>query len=293
MWVFSLPSVVKFSNVESYRYDTKVYLSFSSKDIDSCLTKVTEDLRLIAAWCCTNKLLINPSKTRLILFGMRQLLSKIPDVRVPFLGQNLAPVPLVKYLGIILDSNLTFNEHVNTLTLSLISTLCQISKVKHLVSKSVLFTILSCLVFTNLFYCSTVWSGTFKQHIHKLQLAQNFAARVLTNTRKFDHISPVLRELGWFSIKHLLLVRDVTQLYKIVNGIAPSYLNCRISKITGIPSYNTRFGENLDVPLCRTAIAQRSFYRSIVTWNSLSGSSRNSKTLSIFKRGAKLELCHT
>ena len=45
---------------------------------------------------------------------MRQLLSKIPDV--PFLGQNLAPVHSVKDLGIILDSNLTFSEHVNTLT---------------------------------------------------------------------------------------------------------------------------------------------------------------------------------
>ena len=68
-----------------------------------------------------------------------QLLSmrKIPDVRVPFLGQTLAPVPSVKDLGIILDSNLTFNEHVNTLTSSLISTLCQIRKVRHLFSKSV------------------------------------------------------------------------------------------------------------------------------------------------------------
>ena len=66
-----LPSVVKFSSVESYVDDTKVYLSFSSKDIVSCLTKITEDLRLIAAWCCTNKLLINPSKTKLILSGMR------------------------------------------------------------------------------------------------------------------------------------------------------------------------------------------------------------------------------
>ena len=59
-------------------------------------------------------------------------MSKIPDVRVPFLGQNLAPVPSVKDLGIILDSNLTFNEHVNKLTSSLISTLCQIRKVRHL-----------------------------------------------------------------------------------------------------------------------------------------------------------------
>ena len=85
--------------------------------------KSLEDHCPIAAWCCTNELLINPSKPKLILFGTRQLLSKIPDIRVPFLGQNIAPVPSVKDLGIILDSNLTFNDHVNTLTSSLISTL--------------------------------------------------------------------------------------------------------------------------------------------------------------------------
>ena len=287
-----LPSVVKFSSVESYVDDTKVYLSFSSKDIDSCLTKVTEDLRLIAAWCSTNKLLINPSKTKLILFGMRQLLSKIPDVRVPFLSQNLAPVPLVKDLGIILDSNLTFNEHVKTLTSSLISSMCQISKVRHLFSKSVFW--IAWFLVSSSIVLLYAWSGTFKHNIHKLQLVQNFAARVLTNTRKFDHISPVLRELGWSSIKHLLLVRDVTQLYKIVNGLAPSDLNSYINKRTRIHSYNTRFRENLDVPMCRTATAQRSLhYRSINTCNSLSASTRNSKTLTSFKRGAKLELCHT
>ena len=147
---------------------------------------------------------------RLILFGTRQLLSKIPDVRVLFLGKILAPVPLVKDLGIILDSNLTFNEHVNTLTLSLISTLCQISKVRHLFSKSLLVTILNCLVFSKLFYCSTVWSGTFKQNIHKLQLVQNFAARVLTNTREFDHISPVMRELvQYFFVVKTVVTREM------------------------------------------------------------------------------------
>ena len=127
-------------------------------------------------------------KPKLILFGTRQLLSKIPDVIVPFLAQNLVPVPSVKDLGIILDSNLTFNEHVNSLTLSLPTTLCQISRVRHLSFKSVLFTILNCFVFSKLSYCSTVWSGTFKQNIDKLQLPQNFAARLLTNTRTFDHI---------------------------------------------------------------------------------------------------------
>ena len=45
----------------------------------------------------------------------------------------------------------------------------------------------------------------------ELQLVQNFAAHVLTDTKKFDHISPVLWELGWTSIKDRLLVRDTTQ----------------------------------------------------------------------------------
>ena len=35
-----------------------------------------------------------------------------------------------------------------------------------------------------------------KKNIYKLQLMQNFAACILTNTKKFDHISPVLHELA-------------------------------------------------------------------------------------------------
>ena len=88
LYMNDLPSVVKFSSVESYVDNTKVYLSCSLENIDSCLAKVSEDLRLIASWCCTNKLLINPDKTKLILFGTKQLLSKVPDIRVPFLSQR-------------------------------------------------------------------------------------------------------------------------------------------------------------------------------------------------------------
>ena len=177
-----LPSVVKFSSVESYVDDTKVYLSCSSKTLTPALQKSRKISDLL------------PLGAKLIFFGTKQLLSKVLDIRVPFIEQHLTPVSSVKDLGIILDLNLTFNEHVNTLISSLISILCQI-RVRHLFSKSVLTTILNCLVFCKLFYYSTVWSGTFAYNINKLQLVQNFAARVLTNTKKFDHISPVLRAL--------------------------------------------------------------------------------------------------
>ena len=130
-----LPDVIKSSNIESYVDDTKIYLSFSTNDVDSCLRLVAEDLRRVAEWCYANHLLVNPDKTKLRLLGTRQLLSQLRGVTVPFLGQELKPVASVKDLGIILDSNLNFNDHVTSLSSSLLSTLCQVNRVRHLFSR--------------------------------------------------------------------------------------------------------------------------------------------------------------
>ena len=150
-----LPSVVKVSCVESYFDDAKIYLSFSAKDLDTCMTQVIEDLRNIASWCCTNSLLINPRKTKFIVFGVRQLVPKVADIHIS-LSQELVPKPYVTDLGILLDSNLSFNEHTASLVSTLLGTLCRINKIKHLFSRSALLIILNSLVFSKLFYCSAV-----------------------------------------------------------------------------------------------------------------------------------------
>ena len=117
------------------------------------------------------------------------------------------------------------------------------------------------------------------------QLVQNFAARVLTDTKKFNHISPVLRELGWASIKDQLSVRGTNQVHKIVNNLAPLYLSSKLSRRSDVHYYNSRKRDNLNLPLCRTATAQRSFYyRAVSAWNSLTADTRNSRSLCTFKR---------
>ena len=170
-----------------------------------------------AGWCCANNLLINPDKTKLVLFGTRQLVLKLPDVTVSFLGQQLCPVLSAKDLGVTLDSGLTFNNHISSLSSSLLSSLCQISRVHHLFSKEVLYITINSVVFSKLFYCSAVWAGTYKQNIYKLQLMQNFAARILTDTGKYDHITPALKALGWQTTEEQIWSRDVTMMYKFVN----------------------------------------------------------------------------
>jgi hypothetical protein len=59
------------------------------------------------------------------------------------------------------------------------------------------------LVFSKLFYCSSVRSGTSAGHISKLQRTQNFAARIINGAKKLDHITPILKTLGWLPVKKL------------------------------------------------------------------------------------------
>ena len=94
-------------------HDSKLYLSFLVKDADDVKALLTADLRRIAIWCCANSLLINPDKTKFLILGSRQMVSRIPDdFHVSLLGKDISPVPFAKDLGIILDSNLTYDEHV-------------------------------------------------------------------------------------------------------------------------------------------------------------------------------------
>ena len=110
--------------------------------------------------------------------------------------------------------NLTYDEHVTQVTSKCIGSLCQINCVKYLFDKDTLVTIISSLVFSKLLYCSSVWANTTKKNIELLQAAQNLAARIVSGTRKFDHVTPILKQLQWLPIIKQLAVRDATMVLK-------------------------------------------------------------------------------
>ncbi len=74
-------------------------------------------------------------------------------------------------------------------------------------------------------YCNALLGGCSARLINKLQTVQNAAARVLTRTRKYDHISPVLSTLHWLPIKHRIYFKILLITYKALNGLAPQYLS--------------------------------------------------------------------
>ena len=115
------------------------------------------------------------------------------DFHITVLGEKIIPLQTVKDLGMTLDSSLTYDKHIVDTVSKCITELCQINRVKHIFDKHTLSLIINALVFSKMYYCSSVWSNTSKKNISKLQSVQNFAARVITGFGKYDHVTPILQ----------------------------------------------------------------------------------------------------
>ena len=128
----------------------------SLQSTETLSLEVTDDIlrAMDSRQITTNHQLINRDKTKLVLLGTLQLASKLPDVTVPFLGQQVCPVSSAKDLGVTLDSGLAFNNHISLFSSSLQTSLCKISRVCHPFSKEVLYIMINSIVFSKLFYCS-------------------------------------------------------------------------------------------------------------------------------------------
>ena len=168
------------------------------------------------------------------------LLHKLPEnFHVTLLGKKITPAISVRDLGIQLDSLLSFDEHIDVTTSTCIASLCQINRVKHLFDSEILENVISSLVFSKLYYGSTVCSNTTQKNIKKLQKVQNFAARIITCTRKYEHITPVIRQLGWLSVADMLKYCPGILTFKCLNGLVPDYLSTLFKDRSYVHDINT------------------------------------------------------
>ncbi len=132
------------------------------------------------------------------------------------------------------DSNLSFDSHVSSICKTEFFHLKNISKLRPMSNAE---TLIHLFMASSLDYCNALLGGCYARLTNKLQMVQNAAARVLTRTRKYDHINPVLSTLHWLPIKHSIDFKILLITFKALNGLAPQYLNKLLSHF--IPIDNT------------------------------------------------------
>ncbi len=108
---------------------------------------------------------------------------------------------IVKNLGVVLDSNLSFENHISHVTKTAFYHLRNIAKLRNMLSVSDAEQLVHAFMTSRLDYCNALLGGCPASSINKLQIVQNAVARVLTRSRKYDHITPILQSLHWIPIK--------------------------------------------------------------------------------------------
>ncbi len=139
-------------------------------------------------------------------------------------------------------------------------------------------------------YCNALLGGCPASSINKLQIVQNAAARVLTRSRKYDHITPILQSLHWLPIKFRISYKILLLAYKALNYLAPVYLTNLLSRYNPTRSLRSQNSGLLVVPRIAKSTKGGS-YLAPKLWNSLSDNVRGSDTLSLFKSRLKTKRC--
>ena len=92
--------------------------------------------------------------------GTRQMLQTLPDFHITLLGKEIAPNASARDLGVQADVTLSYSEHVTNIMSTCMASLCHINRIKHLLDSRTLENVITSLVFSKLYFCSTVWANS-------------------------------------------------------------------------------------------------------------------------------------
>ena len=182
-------------------------------------------LEVVKKWLSANKLKVNPHKTEFIVFGSqihREKLNKSFPVNI--LGNFLSSVGEVRNLGVWFDSDFSFWRHVQSIYKSCFAQFRDLKRLRgHLTHHAALMAA-NALVGSRLDYCNSLFKSLSALDLRKLQCVQNSLARIVTNTTKYSHITPVRKILHRLPIKHCSIFKTALLVYKFLHCGYPKYV---------------------------------------------------------------------
>ena len=195
--------------------------------------------------------------------------------QIPVLDED---VPL-KWLGVLIDSHLSMRPFVLSRYRSAFFQLRTIRYVRDYLDASSTLLLCNALVLSRIDYCCSQLIVLSQIYITKLQRVINLAARTISRTRRFDHISPILSTLEWMSMSDRITFRVCCCVYQSLYGRFPSYLSECLVRHTTARNLRSITSMRLEPGRARIRIGEGSFSSAGPRmWNGLPFAIRNLRT---------------
>ena len=224
MYTTPLANIIQKHKLHYHMYadDTQLYVSATTQlDITICV-QLENCVHEIKQWLFENKLKMNDEKTELIVFCAKQNMPM--DLKIKIGDSVIEPTSIVKNLGIKMDYQLNMESHVNYVLKSAYMNLRNIGRIRKFLTGSATKSLVHAYILSKIDYGNSLLVGIPNKLIAKLKRLQNMAARVITKTKRCEHVTPILKQLHWLPVKRRIEFKILVLTYKCVAGIAPGYL---------------------------------------------------------------------
>ena len=213
---------------------------------------------------------------------------KFSDLSITIDGSIVKQVDNVKFLGLTIDSCITWKPHIDLLCSKVAKTIGILHKIKHFVPQNVLKILYNSLIFSNLSYCNLVWGNTYNCYLNRIYILQKRAIRLITRSDFSIEISDLFKSLNTLSVFNIHKHQLGVFMYKINNNMLPSKFT-RLFKLNDtVHNYFTRNSSNYHVVRTNTDIGEKSLvFVGTHFWNKLPPSLKNCCSITIFRSKLK------
>ena len=252
---------------------------------------INENLKKVIDWLAANKLSLNIDKTNFVLFHPTQ---RIPNYEISLLIRNnrIKHEKYIKYLGILLDSNLSWKYHISHLAKKIKRCVGIISKIRYFVGTEILQQLYYTLIYPYLTYALTVWGNTYASNLSVLTLLQKKVVRIITFSSFKSHTSPLFKHLNILKFPDLIYYQNALFMFDFHTGNLPTIFDNFFKNVAEVHNYNTRSSAKqlLYLPKVRTNYGKFNIrYRGSVIWNSIDNEIKSLKRYK-FKASLKKSL---
>ena len=191
-----------------------------------------------------------------------------------------------KHLGIEFTNDMTWKKHINTIVSKAYKRLGILRMHKFNLDRRSLDKMYKIFIRPLLEYGNTVWDDCIKENKTALENIQRDAQRISSGATKLCSFEKLYNETGYETLENRRKKHRLCQMYKMTHNLTPNYLQTLLPpQIREQSRYHLRNPNNFMTPITRTRFYYSSFLPSALRdWNSLNNDSRNSTTLTNFKR---------
>jgi len=263
-------------NIHMYADDTQLYVHCSPRDAIGTVSKLELCLERVDRWMVASRLKLNLEKSEMIWVCPNCTVMQHSWPAIKIGTSSFDASDNARLLGVSISADLSFDKHVAKVAGKCFYQLRQLRFVCQSLDADSAATLIRAFISSRVDYCCSLLVGSARSVTDKLQRVMNAAARVITNTGKFERgLSHSMHyELHWLDVPERIQFRVATTVYRCLHNMAPRYLSEMCKTIAtstcrqGLQSVTT---SNLVIPRVRRVTYGSCAFSvaGLVCWNGL------------------------